>query len=318
MSTFLRLPFFSALEPAQCILVAGCGGGYDVFNGLPLYFGLRAAGKTVYLANLSFSYLNVLPAKRLSPAVVEVTADAPLGRNYFPELLLSRWFRGQGEETSIFCFERTGVVPLTAAYRAVVDHLKLDTVILVDGGTDSLMRGDEVDLGTPQEDIASILAVNEIKSTSNILVCLGFGVDFFHGVCHSYFLEAVAELTRSGAYLGMFSLLAEMPEVQRYRAAVEAVHTNMARQKSIVSSSILSALEGHFGNHQANERTAGSELWINPLMPVYWGFRLPAVAQRVLYGEEMLVTQTYREVNDVINEFRNHCPDIRPWKSIPV
>ena len=49
----LSLPFFSELEPAKRVLVAGAGGGFDVLCGLPLYFALRAAGKTVHLANLS-------------------------------------------------------------------------------------------------------------------------------------------------------------------------------------------------------------------------------------------------------------------------
>ena len=38
----LRLPFFDELELAENILIAGAGGGYDIFCGLPLYFGLRA------------------------------------------------------------------------------------------------------------------------------------------------------------------------------------------------------------------------------------------------------------------------------------
>ena len=44
MNSF-RLPFFTELRPARRVLVAGAGGGFDVFSGLPLYFNLRAAGK---------------------------------------------------------------------------------------------------------------------------------------------------------------------------------------------------------------------------------------------------------------------------------
>ena len=35
-------------------------------------------------------------------------------------------------------------------------------MVLVDGGTDSLMRGDEVGSGTPEEDTASLAAVNAL------------------------------------------------------------------------------------------------------------------------------------------------------------
>jgi len=113
---------------------------------------LQNAGKQVHLANLSFSFLpppQVTKEERLSPALLKATADTPLRTDYFPERFLSQWFRAQGQETPIYCFERTGVKPLLASYRALVEQLSLDTVILVDGRTDSLMRGDEIGLGTP-------------------------------------------------------------------------------------------------------------------------------------------------------------------------
>src|SRR6516162_1280182 len=108
----LSLPFFTELEKAQTVLVAGAGGGYDVLSGLTLCFALRDAGKKAFLANLSFSQLEGATGPRLAPAVLEVTADAKSILGYFPEYHLARWFREQGEEVSVYCFERTGVNPL--------------------------------------------------------------------------------------------------------------------------------------------------------------------------------------------------------------
>jgi len=51
----MKPPFTAKLEDAQRILIAGAGGGFDIFCGLPLYFALTAQGKEVYLANLSFT-----------------------------------------------------------------------------------------------------------------------------------------------------------------------------------------------------------------------------------------------------------------------
>src|ERR1700722_12408298 len=192
---FLRLPFFTELEKAQTILLAGAGGGFDVFSGLPLYFGLRSIGKKVYLANLSFSHLEAATGIRLAPAALKITADSIGTGGYFPEFYLSQWFCQRNEEVPIYCFERVGCKPLLEGYRAVVNPLQADAVVLIDGGTDSLMRGDEAGLGTPEEDIASIAAVDELDVKNKFLVCLGFGVDSFHGVCHAHALEAVAELT---------------------------------------------------------------------------------------------------------------------------
>src|SRR5262245_49624549 len=166
----LHPPCFTELEESRTVLLAGAGGGFDIFSGLPLYFGLRAAGKKVHLANLSFSHLDGAAGRRLHPAAVEVTADSQVTASYFPEYHLSRWFREQGQEVPIYCFERTGYGPLVAAYREVTRHLQIDTILLVDGGTDSLMRGDESGLGTPEEDMASIAAVDDVDDVDDVEV----------------------------------------------------------------------------------------------------------------------------------------------------
>ncbi len=144
-----NLPLFTELEQSETILLAGAGGGFDIFCGLPLYFSLKSQGKTVYLANLSFSFLPPSQQEKLSPHLLKVTADTPCFNRYFPEQYLATWFRQKGQETPIYCFERTGFKPLLVSYQALVEALLLDTVILIDGGTDSLMCGNEIGLGTP-------------------------------------------------------------------------------------------------------------------------------------------------------------------------
>jgi hypothetical protein len=319
MSAMLQLPFLAELEKAERVIVAGAGGGFDIFCGLPLYFALRDAGKTVHLANLSFSPLPEGDPHWLTPALLKVTADTQGDSRYFPEGLLSRWFRREEKrEVPIYSFPRTGVQPLLTAYQHLVKELQPDTIVLVDGGTDSLMRGDEAGLGTPEEDSASIVAANELSVPRKLLACLGFGVDHYHGVCHAQFLENVGDLTRFGGYLGMFSLHNEMPEVQKYRAASNAVFREMPNHPSIVSSSILSALEGRHGDHHSTTRTEGSTLWINPLMPVYWTFQLEAVAKRLLYRDAIMQTQHYMDVHYAITMFRDELKKTKPWSDIPV
>jgi hypothetical protein len=313
----LQLPFFHELEEARTVLIAGAGGGFDLFSGLPLYFGLRAAGKQVYLGNLSFSHLEAASGRRLAAAALEVTADSVVTASYFPEYYLCRWFRCQGEQVAVYCFDRTGFQPLREAYRAVVSHLQADTVVLVDGGTDSLMRGDEAGLGTPQEDIASIAAVDDLDVPRKYLVCLGFGVDAFHGVCHAHALEAVAELTREGAFLGALSLTREMAEVRRYMDAAQAVCEAMPDTPSIVCASILSALEGQYGDYHRTARTRGSTLWINPLMAIYWCFHLGPVARRVLYLDDIKGTRTAWDLSEAIAAFCRRQTMVRERTAIP-
>lgn len=316
---FLKLPFFQRLEGSERILLAGAGGGFDIFCGLPLYFALRKAGKEVHLASLSFSALSATKAERLSPVLFKVEADTAHSNDYFPEVHLSTWLREVEKlEVPIYCFEQTGVQPLASAYKILVEKLKLDTIVLIDGGTDSLMRGDEVSLGTPQEDIASIAAVSEVQVRQKLLACLGVGVDSFHGVCHSYFFEVVSDLAKQGGYLGALSLTKEMPEVSKYRSASHAVFKRMPSQPSIVNTSILDAIDGQFGNYHSTKKTAGGELWINPLMPLYWFFNLEQVAGRVLYLDWIKGTETFQELGIAIENFRKQCRPVRPWKLIPI
>jgi len=63
----VKIAFFDELNAAQNILIAGAGGGFDVFCGLPLYFWLKKLGKTVHLPNLSFTELGFCNGERPVP-----------------------------------------------------------------------------------------------------------------------------------------------------------------------------------------------------------------------------------------------------------
>jgi hypothetical protein len=314
----MKLPFFSELEKAQNILIAGAGGGFDVFCGLPLYFWLKNAGKTVHLANLSFTELGFCDGERPVSSMVRVLPGTGGSQNYFPELHLAYWLSDHFGETPVYAIERGGVKPVVVAYEWLVKTLHPDTIVLVDGGTDSLMRGDEAGLGTPQEDMASLFAANEVTGvTRKFLVCLGFGIDTFHGVCHAHFLENTAALIEEGGYLGAWSLLKESPEFQLYREAVEFVVARMPRKQSIVNGSVISAVNGWFGDAHATKRTDGSTLFINPLMSLYWAFRLEHVARRCLYLDRIQGTNSYADLSMAIETFRATVPNTRLWKDIP-
>ncbi len=312
-----QIPLFDELRDARTILLAGAGGGYDIFCGLPLFHALRAQGKTVHLANLSFSYLSSADGKWHPPHMLEVSPETIAHQDYFPELHLVRWLRRQNIETSVFCFPNEGIAPLRANYRALCDHLKPDALVLIDGGTDSLMRDDETGLGTPVEDVATLYAAQELDIQTKLLVCVGFGIDAFHGVCHAQFLEAVAQVAGKGGFLGVCSLLPDMPEVVFYRQACQHVFSKMPRQPSIVNSSILDAIQGHFGDYHSTSRTQNSRLFINPLMAMLWTFRVEDVARRLLYPSELRETQTWDETASVIGEFRRGI-EVKPFEALPM
>ena len=307
-----------ALEAPNRILLAGAGGGYDIFTGLALYFALKAAGKEVHLANLSFAPIYASSGKRVGPGVVEIDGSVADEMTYFPELYLSRWLKEQGEADTIYCIDRSGAKPVARSYEFLNELLQPEAIILIDGGTDSLMRGDEPKLGTPQEDIASIAAVHRLDVPTKLLICLGFGIDHFHGVCHHYVLEAMADLIKADGYLGAWSLTKDMPEVALYKDACRYVFDKMFNDPSIVNSSILSAIDGEFGDYHATYRTRNSRLYINTLMSIYWCFKVDAVAERNLYLDRIGETNMFEDLSEEIWKFHASLPARQLWMDLPL
>ena len=320
MSSLLEPPLFTRLRDARRVLVAGAGGGFDVYAGLPLALALRASGKEVHLANLSFADLYGLDQDVwLAPDVAVIRPDTPARGDYFPERSLARWLESHGLPSTVHALNRTGVAPLRAAYRELVGHLGgVDAIVLVDGGTDILMRGDESGLGTPEEDMASLGAVNGLAEVPHRLVaCLGFGVDAFHGVNHVQVLENLAALERDGAYLGAFSIPRDSREGALYLDAVAHAQASTPTHPSIVNGSIAAALRGESGDVRFTARTSGSELFINPLMAVYFTVDAVGLAERNLYLDRLEHTTLTRQISSVIEEFRNELPTWRPPRVFP-
>lgn len=83
---------FERLQGARHVLLAGAGGGFDVYAALPLAIALTDAGVEVSLANLSFTHLDALgPEVWLEPGVAAIRPDTPATFDgYFPERTLAR------------------------------------------------------------------------------------------------------------------------------------------------------------------------------------------------------------------------------------
>jgi hypothetical protein len=318
MTSLHSNPLFTRLADAERILVAGAGGGFDIYSGLPLALSLLHQGKQVYLANLSFSALAGLPIDDwVAPDLAAVTPDSALHQSYFPERTLAQWLRQHGYPSTVYAFPQTGVRPLRAAYQALIELHRVDAVVLVDGGTDILMRGDEAGLGTPEEDLTSVAALAALDGIpTRLVVSVGFGVDAYHGVNHTQVLENIAALERDGAYLGAFSIPRATREGALYLDAVTHAQHHTPEHPSIVNGSIAAAVRGSFGDVRFTDRTRGSELFVNPLMSLYFAFDLPGLAARCLYLDRIEDTHLMRQVHSRIAEFRESIVT-RPPRSFP-
>jgi hypothetical protein len=298
-------PLFAALAPARNVLIAGAGGGFDVYAGLPLALALWRSGVRVHLANLSFSELVLLDSDSWAAEnVAVVTPDSTSTDWYFPERTLARWLAAHDLPSTVYAFPPLGVERLRAAYRHLIDQLDIDAVVLVDGGTDILLRGDESNLGTPVEDITSLAAVAGLDVPVKLVTCLGFGIDAHDGVNHVQVLENLAALDRDGGYLGALSIPGASREAQLYRDAVADAQAATPERPSIVHGQIAAATSGAFGDVQFTRRTSGSTLFVNPLMAMYFTVDLDKLAARCLYLDRIENTWGRRQVIGRIATFR--------------
>jgi hypothetical protein len=314
----LNLPIVDRLRGCRSVLVAGMGGGYDVFCGLPLYLALRSRGFEVHLANYSFSDIcRASHGIRLSPTQVGVLADHEGLYPYFPEYHLARWLhQQQGLDVPVWCWHKVGAQPLAEDIARLQRHLSLDAVVLVDGGVDSLIRGDEAELGTVVEDAITMHALTQVPGLSvRLMACIGLGAE--RDITHAQIFENIAGLTREGGFLGSCSLTAQMACGAAYIEAVLYAQAQRLSDPSVINSSIVSALRGEFGNWHLTTKTHGSSLWISPLMPMFWFFDFDAVARRNLFLPELAGTQSFREALGRVVEFTSRLPR-RPGSRVPL
>lgn len=315
-----RIPFFDRLKESKNILLAGAGGGFDIYSGVPIYHTLKKSGKNVILANYSFTWLSETTSQEVFPNCYKVRmGDSDRsGRNYFPEKYLSSFLGLRGDHVIIYGLNRVGVKPIRDAYKYLIKEHNIDTIILIDGGTDSLMFGDEEGLGTPQEDICSMAAVHRTGIKNQLLLSVGFGIDHYHGVSHYRFLENISEIMRDGGYLGLFQLLPEMEEARLLEELVDYANVVMKGRESIVANSITSAVQGNYGDYHRTKRTSGSELWINPLMSIYWGFDLNNLIRKIKYYDWIKDTKSIGEINLGISNYRQQVESLREKRNIPI
>ena len=295
------LPTFVArlADPSiRTVLLCGCGGGFDFVHSLTLYPELRRLGKTVVIGSYSFGN----PAK-ISGAVpvfeqdgataVRVTAANVADSHYGPEVhvcsYLDAVYPASAPHFVYAYYARAFTVPtLARLYRQFIAAHSVDAIVLVDGGSDSLMVGDEEGLGDPIEDAVSVAAVASLPGLrAKVLIVVGLGTDRYNHVSDAASLRAVAELTRAGGFLGAVSLEPSAPGSVFYRGCLEHIYERQ-RFRSVLAGTIDSAIQGWFGRDAVppalEQRVQPGELFFWPLMAVLWGFDIEAVAKRSLIG----------------------------------
>lgn len=269
------------LPETKNTLYVGLGGGYDIFGAIPIHEKLRS---NAVFCNVS-------------------TDVKAMGHHKFYTL-----------------DNKSGVSSHVLRLQRIVDEHNIDTIIGVDGGVDCLMRGDEVDSGTVLQDFITLAAIDSVQVQNKILACVGFGAETDEGMNHYRVLENISALVRDNAFYGSCSLVGDMAEYAVYKTAVE---NWSSKRKSHIQSKIIAATEGGFGNPvlDADPNLAAVvfdqkfESFINPLMSMYWFFRLDAVVKHNLIIPTLRTTRT---ITEALIKYRSVVTRVRDKKTIPL
>lgn len=310
----IDLPAFERLREARCVLLLGAGGGYDILGAVPLFAALRALDKRVHLGGVSFTSLDSLPGCRADSAhscLFSVTGESAVSDRYCPEAWLARWLSARGHPDPVWALAKVGVRPLRAALAELVQRLAVDAVVLVDGGVDILLRGDETSIGTPAEDLASLCAIAGLKTATRLIMCLGFGAEMRDGIPHAQVLERVAGLQTTGGYLGAASLQPQTGPGAAYLDALAFVADGQRGQRgSHVQSTVRASMSGEFG-------ATSPDTWVSPLAALCWFFSVPEVAASHLFLPQLEETETMWDVTARVRGCRSVLA-VRECSSIPL
>jgi len=289
--TFLR----ELLAPeVRTVLVYGCGGGFDFVHCMLLYPELRRLGKRVLIVSNSFA-----DPRRFSGAGVKTVFTDPEVRlmdaavdsppaDYAPEAhllsFLDQEYPASAPHTLYASDAREWSQPTaTSFYQQLVDEHGVDAAVCIDGGSDSLMAGNERGLGDPLEDAVSVSSLAKLERLGlRLLLSVGFGADRFLDVSDASSLRAVAELTAAGGYRGSAAIEPGSAGLAFYRCCLEHIYQQQTFQ-SVLSGAIVSSALGHYGSDVVPPtlpaRTRG-RVFLWPLMAMLWAFDPAVVVAR--------------------------------------
>ena len=281
----------------KTIMLCGCGGGFDFVHSLTLYPELQRLGKSILIGSYSFGDPRRITGEtdvvfNDSDVIAKrVTAASTPPPYYGPEVHVCSFLDAQYPESAphfVYAYyARAFTVPLlTRFYTGLVRTHSVDAVVVVDGGSDSLMAGDEEGLGDPIEDAVSVTSVAGLEDLkAKVLISIGLGTDRYNHVSDAASLRAIAELTRMGGFLGCSSLEPSSRGFSFYRDCLEHIYSRQGF-RSVLAGTILSAAEGCYGTDclapRLPEHVEQGDLFLWPLMAMLWAFDIETVAQRSL------------------------------------
>jgi hypothetical protein len=326
------------------VFLTGCGGGFDFVHTLNLYKDLvDCYHKNIVIGSYSFGDPTTIQGGECvfldveGVYVYKVNGSCTSTSNHYnPEILICQFLDLEYPDKAphfiyTYCARAFCIPKLRHLYELICAHHDIHSVICVDGGSDSLMIGDEEGLGDPIEDAVSIGAIATLQYANIIFRCLliiGLGVDRYNDVSDASSLRAIAELTSCGAFLGSISLEPMSPSFLFYKSALEYIYSKQSF-RSVLAGAIVSSVEGCYGNicessfltqHDTNNRVYNNgkpnTIFFWPISAIMWGFNIEKVAERSIIVQTIMNCETVKECNHEFEKYRR-LVTIRALEELP-
>ena len=255
----------------KTILITGCGGGFDFTHSLLLIPSIIQLQKHFVIISNSFTNIYcmsdfevVYQSKKERRCVGRLIIPKEMDfQGYFPEIHLVNYLAkvyGPDHGNVVYGMDANSGDYTTNIefYSDIITKHSIDMIITIDGGSDSLMRGDEYGIATVYEDWLSLITINDLndkfsdKILYSDLLTVGIGVDRFHGASDASSLRAIAEITRMGGFLGNCSIMPNSNCLKIYSDFIE-YHNSKSESSSIIQSMVLASAVGQYGPSPINE-----------------------------------------------------------------
>ena len=290
------------------ILLSGCGGGYDVFCTIPLFFEYQKKKKNIIVVSLSFTKVRLLEKltienqiEKLKSNLYFVDAKKMVNKeyDYFPEYYLSRHLQ-QG--VYVIIIKQSTIKQITEAYNVIIHKKNIIKFYLVDGGCDLLLSGKESDLATPVEDMMHLKAVVNLPIKRKYACAVGMTCDC-NSVPKNELLDRLKEIEDILISKHIWSLTD--PYVKKYYD----IFYKSKPTNSIVNSLICSTLEGRVGYYLPKHlklRIRNNNVELDQLMITFVQYDLIKLSNRILYLDELDINHDIDEIDDYIMNFNRN------------
>ena len=303
----------------EVTIIAGCGGGYDLFCGLSFYHELfnKHNQNNIILINYSFTEKEIINnshnCKKLIDKcyVIDHTQINDQKYDYFPEHYLSKCLN----KKIYMLIDYPTINQIIDSYKSIIadsigDINLIDqlNIYLVDGGSDSLMTGKEKELGTPVEDIMHMKAVHELKlnnlNINKYLCILGANVDVGHLILVNDINDRIKHLENK-CLISKKILQKGNDDTKFYIDIFEKCNP----RNSIVNSLIIASILGHRGYYTPEHlktRFTDSIVDLSEMTCTFYIFDLNGVIEENIYYQQIDNNMNENEVDIIIGKINGY------------